>query len=520
MGNGTASSARRQRSGDRGRRLHLAPMWALAMALAAYILAPPRAAATASAWASNPQSAVRLVSAYEVAPRHGEIRLGIQFRLAPRWHVYWKNSGDAGFAPVVAFAHQAGLSYPEMLWPAPHRFDLAGGLEAFGYADEVVYPVRAQLDTAADSLHLAADVDYLVCEVDCVPHRYNLTLDQRLGDRAELDPATAPLLASYWSQVPVAASTRAGVAVSGIIETPDAAAARALAGRRGQGQDEHAEGPRLSLSLRLQGVAAGPQGADLFFEVHPTLELGRPTLHREPDGLVFVVPVSRKDSTAPLPASATLAWTATGLRQGGAALAMAGNLRVPIVAPAVGPAAKAMAGDGSAAAGPADAGVPSATSAHPAAMPASGLRVPLAQADPRWVGILTAAAALLALDLWGMLRHSAAPPAVAPAATPAAREALGFVALLAVLGLLYALSLEVSPEGLAGTEAALLAMGLLTWLRRPRRSAAARILLALGIAACAAAPSWLAERSRLIYPRSGAALHGPIASQAPARPPS
>jgi hypothetical protein len=42
----------------------------------------------------------------------------------------------------------------------------------------------------------------------------------------------------------------------------------------------------------------------------------------------------------------------------------------------------------------------------------------------------------------------------------------------------------------------------------------------LGIAACAAAPIWLAERSRLIYPQSGAALHEPIASQAPARQPS
>src|SRR5215470_11117009 len=104
------------------------------------------AAAAASPWTSNPQSQVRLISGDRVAPRHGELRLGVQFRLAPGWHAYWKNSGDAGFAPVVTFAPRPGLTPPELLWPAPHRFELPGGLQAFGYASEVVYPARAALD--------------------------------------------------------------------------------------------------------------------------------------------------------------------------------------------------------------------------------------------------------------------------------------------------------------------------------------------------------------------------------------
>ena len=112
----------------------LAVLAALApLALAACWLGTAReAAASASAWASNPQSQVRLLSSDLVAPRRGELRLGIQFRLAPGWHVYWKNSGDAGFAPVVAFARAPGLAPPELLWPAPHRYELPGGLEAFG----------------------------------------------------------------------------------------------------------------------------------------------------------------------------------------------------------------------------------------------------------------------------------------------------------------------------------------------------------------------------------------------------
>lgn len=494
---------------------------------------PAAAGAAASPWAENPQSSVRLVTAYQAAPRHGEVRLGIQFRLAPNWHVYWKNSGDAGYAPVVAFARQDGLSYPELLWPAPHRFELAGGLEAFGYESGVIYPVRARVDTPADRLHLAADVDYLVCEVDCVPHRYTLALDQPLADRPVLDPATAPLLDAAFAAVPAAAGAQPGVAVTGSL----------------------AEAP-LTLVVALRGVRAAPQGADLFFEVHPALELGRPRPVPQPDGLAFVVPASRKDTSAALPASIEIAWTATGLRipsTGGAspeqaaaapataapATALTGHLHVPVtlsVPPALAAAVAAAGTSGGAAGGAtrgAASGAPGTSAAGAAgagaAQPppaggapgttAGGLRAPLAQGDPRLVGLLAAAAALLALHLWGLLRGSAR-PAGAAAPVPAGREALGFAALLAIFGLLYALSLEVTPEGLAGVEVALLAMGLLAWLRRSRRSAAARLLLALAVAACALTPPWLAGRNRLLYPGPGSEPRGAGHSQAPSQPPA
>jgi DsbC/DsbD-like thiol-disulfide interchange protein len=484
----------------------MVPTGALAALLACSFLAPAPASAAVSPWASNPQSAVRLVSAYQAAPRHGEIRLGIQFRLAPRWHVYWKNSGDAGYAPVVAFARQPGLSYPELLWPAPHRFELAGGLEAFGYADEVVYPVRARLDTAADHLRITADVDYLVCEVDCVPHRYALTLDQPLADRAAPDPETALRLERAWNEVPAAAAERPGVAISGVIAAqPAAAAARKAGGTVDGGEAKGAGGAELTLSLRLQGVTAGSRGADLFFAVHPELELGRPRLRPEADGLVFTVPVSRKDSSAPFPASAVLAWTATGLHREGAAFALTGQIQLPITTPSQ----STIAGTpGRSAGGSSIAGTPRKS-------PASGPREALASGDPRLVALLAAAAALLALELWGLLGRTAGGE---PRTAPAAREALGFLALVAALGLLYALSLEVSPEGLASTELALLAMGLLAWLRRTRRSAPARTLLALALAACAVAPFWLAGRSGLIYSRSSPELHRAAAPQAPAPP--
>jgi DsbC/DsbD-like thiol-disulfide interchange protein len=456
-------------------------------------LLPPAARAASSPWASNPQSQVRLISAWRVAPRQGELRLGLHFRLARGWHVYWKNSGDAGYAPVVAFTRQAGLSYPQLLWPAPHRYELPGGLEAFGYDTEVVYPIHAMFSSgsgggpggaessgsarggsggrgaataAGGTLRLGADVDYLVCEVDCVPHRYSLELDQPVGDAGAADPETAPLLDRWWQQLPAAAGQLAGVRIAAAIAPlpPDGT------GRTGA---EAGEG-ELRLTFELQGVTAAPGGADLFFETDPALGLGRPRVRASAGGLVFEVPVRRQDRSAPLPAAAVLAWTATGLVRGGAPLSLAGRLEAPIRTPA---AESTMAGRGATGTSPSGAAVPTATAAPagpsagpatpvaPAApiAPAGTLTAILAAGDPRLVVPLAAAAALAALDLWGLLRRRPA------AARAIRREALGFVALLLVLALLYTLSLEVRPESLAAVELALLGMGLAAWLWRRYR---------------------------------------------------
>src|SRR5207237_3864265 len=94
---------------------------------------PRGAAAVSSPWAANPQSSVRLITPWQVAPLAsgtGDLRLGLHFKLAPGWHVYWKNSGDAGFPPVVDLGKTPGLQSAELLWPAPRRFELRGGLVA------------------------------------------------------------------------------------------------------------------------------------------------------------------------------------------------------------------------------------------------------------------------------------------------------------------------------------------------------------------------------------------------------
>src|SRR6476646_2645321 len=94
--------------------------------LLALLLAPLPAAGLVSPWVVNGPSRVRLVTAYRIAPAApgSELRLGLHFRLAPDWHVYWKNSGDAGYPPTLQLSGSPTPLQGELLWPAPRRFEL------------------------------------------------------------------------------------------------------------------------------------------------------------------------------------------------------------------------------------------------------------------------------------------------------------------------------------------------------------------------------------------------------------
>ena len=269
-------------------------MKALLLTLA--LIVPLQAWGAAGEWAENPESRVRLITPWQVAPQSGELRMGLHFKLAPGWQVYWKNSGDAGFPPVVVFRKTPDLGDPELLWPAPERFELPGDLVAFGYEDEVVYPLRAKLDTQADRLRLTADVDYLVCQVDCVPYRYTLTLDQPLGTPVP-DPGTMPLLDRAWASLP----TPAGQGPSqGITTTAALDVSRPSA---------------PVLEVRVKGARPGPE-SQLFLESHEAFDTGKPVSQATADGVIYRVPLKPREE-GKVPFTTTVGWTVTHLARNG-----------------------------------------------------------------------------------------------------------------------------------------------------------------------------------------------------------
>lgn len=152
----------------------------------------------ASAWYSTAQGRVRLIAATPAVSGASEVRLGLEFELAPHWKIYWRSPGDAGYPPHLDWAGSQNLKSAVMSWPAPERFSVLG-LETVGYTDAVVLPIAARLDHRGAPLHLAARLRYLTCNDICVPHETNLTLDLPAQGGGT---AYAGLIAQYAAQVP------------------------------------------------------------------------------------------------------------------------------------------------------------------------------------------------------------------------------------------------------------------------------------------------------------------------------
>jgi len=579
------------------------------LALAALLAAVPAAQAVTGEWQANEQSRVRLVTPYSEAPAQGEIRLGLEFETAPDWHVYWKNAGDAGYPPVVDASPTPQLSALEILWPAPHRYELPGDLEAFGYEGEVIYPLRGRIDAAGPYLALTLDLDYLVCEVDCVPYSYRLSVQQPLAPAAGEpvpDPDVEPRLAAWETRVPRPVAAVAGARTDATLDLlrPD----------------------QPALVVAVEGVASAPGvEPDLFLESHDLFDAGRPVLTRSYGALHFRVPLVFRQHPDELPAASDFAWTVSGLVDDtGAALALSAartvQARLPgSTTPAAGPPSATrpslagllllaalgglllhltptllpllaarlarlgeLADDDSATANPAAArrqalltaagcvaGAaaldPLAAAAHRAGLPATwGAQLQ----EPVLLAGLVLGAALLALALWGfvpkLLRRGAslastpstagslllgvvtvflalawnlplvsrplgaalasgrgtglaaflalgvglalphlaaaallsAAPGRLPRPSPRWVEALGFLAAGGALWLLYLLSRQVSPQGLAYVQLALLGVAFAAWLastaRRRRWSVAWTVALLL----LAGAVLWLADGQR------------------------
>lgn len=417
------------------------------------LLSGSAAHAAVGPFASNEQSRLRLISPWRVAPNAGELELGLHFTTAPGWHVYWKNSGDAGYPPSLKLSEPGGrVAGSEILWPVPHRFELPGGLMAFGYEDEVVYPVRVKLAGADGKagapagLALTAEVDYLVCEVDCIPYSYTLKIDQPLaqaGAAGEADPNTAALFEHWRGQLPTPLANARGAGAKATLEPVDPKEAR--------------------LTLRLSGVAAKPAGVDVFFDSDERWQISRPEIRADAGGAGLAVSAVLKatDAKKGLPESIPLAWTATGVSLDGKSLNLADRAELSTKRSAAAPVPAGSAGPW--------------------------------YARPAVAALLAVGLTLLALSFLGRFQF---PGLKSPAS--GRLPLLGFAALAAVVIPLYLLSQRVSSEGLAGVEITLLGLALAAWLGSSHgRSAWLKAFSTAALLACAVAAPWLAESNRL-----------------------
>ncbi|MGX7705860.1 protein-disulfide reductase DsbD family protein [Methylobacterium sp. Gmos1] len=134
---------------------------------------------------------------------------GVRLTMKPGWHVYWRNPGDSGLPPEIAWTLPAGFSAGSVAWPAPERIPV-GDLMNFGYEGEVLLtvPVTAPDSLGAGPVPLKAKVSYLVCERECVPGEATLSTSLPVapaGTSPRPDPRHAGLFAQGRERLPVPA---------------------------------------------------------------------------------------------------------------------------------------------------------------------------------------------------------------------------------------------------------------------------------------------------------------------------
>ncbi len=127
---------------------------------------------------------------------------GLLLHIAPRWHTYWKYSGDAGIPIELKWHLPPGWKAGELKWPVPLKFDDPGDIKTYGYHDEVLLTqeLTPPASLTDQTIKLSADANWLVCERICIPGSGLVALSLPVG--REAGSANADIFARYKAMEP------------------------------------------------------------------------------------------------------------------------------------------------------------------------------------------------------------------------------------------------------------------------------------------------------------------------------
>ncbi|HCB12363.1 MAG TPA: hypothetical protein DEP36_02155 [Gammaproteobacteria bacterium] len=207
-----------------------------------FLFTPVSTPAYGAAVVSTEHVTVTLLSEQPQAAPGQTLWLGLRFELIPHWHVYWRNPGASGTAPVIRWTLPGGWTAGGIHWPVPKRIRF-GPLTNYGYEDTVTLLVPVQVPASplpTGPLTIIADAGWLVCREACIPEAGRFTL--------ELNHANAPLAATDETrEIFTAARAQWPEAVNG-------------AGHY------RLDGDILKISVEIPGMTTRP--ADIWFAAH------------------------------------------------------------------------------------------------------------------------------------------------------------------------------------------------------------------------------------------------------------
>jgi thiol:disulfide interchange protein DsbD len=169
----------------------------------------------APAFAQGPQDGpkvhARLVAEQASAAPGGSMTVALEEVIAPGWHTYWKNPGDAGAPTAITWTLPPGWTAGDIQWPVPKRLPV-GPLMDYGYEGKLwlLTKLTAPADAKpGETVTIRAAASWLVCKNICVPEEAALTLDVKVAPSSDsksgkADAAVAKDFATARALLPVA----------------------------------------------------------------------------------------------------------------------------------------------------------------------------------------------------------------------------------------------------------------------------------------------------------------------------
>jgi thiol:disulfide interchange protein len=193
-----------------------------------FLLALLLAASPAAAQNAQPKVHARLVAEDKAVAPGGTITVALEEKIAPGWHTYWKNPGDAGAPTDIQWTLPPGWKAGPIQWPRPKRLPV-GPLMDYGYEGTpwLLTTLTAPAD-ATGPVTIKAAVSWLVCQQICIPEDTVLTLTLPVG-KGEPDPAVTKNFADARALLPVASPWKANYALGSTLDLYVAAPSLAAA---------------------------------------------------------------------------------------------------------------------------------------------------------------------------------------------------------------------------------------------------------------------------------------------------
>ncbi len=175
--------------------------------------------AIASAQTERPKPMVEVSLLAETATvgTGQEFWVAVRQKIAPGWHTYWINPGDAGEPMTLEWRLPGGFKAGEIQWPLPDAIPVSS-LINYGYSNTVTMLVRMRAPDVitGNSVTFDAQARWLVCEEVCIPEEAGVSLTLAVVQTADagMSSADAGDIRQHAEKLPVESPWPASLQVS------------------------------------------------------------------------------------------------------------------------------------------------------------------------------------------------------------------------------------------------------------------------------------------------------------------